>query len=364
MGKVTGFLEFERDDRDYEPVEERISIGANSSCRCRRRRTASRRRAAWIAACPIATPAVRSTTRSRTGTTSSIAATGRKPRATCTRPTISRKSPAASARRRARPPARSTSTTIRSPSRRSNARSSTAPSSRAGSSRSRPRSRPARKSRSSARVRPGWPARSSSRAPATTCTSSRSTPRPAACCATAFPTSRWRSTIVDRRVAQMEAEGVTFHYGVHVGVNLPVEELLARLRRGGARGRRREGARPADPGPRARRHPFRHGFPAAAEPPRQRRAAGRQRADPRRRQARRRHRRRRHRLRLHRHLDPPGRAVGHQFRDHAAAARAREQAADLAGLAAEAAHLVEPRGRRRARLRGADHEVHRRERRR
>ena len=24
MGKITGFLEFERDDRDYEPVEERI----------------------------------------------------------------------------------------------------------------------------------------------------------------------------------------------------------------------------------------------------------------------------------------------------------------------------------------------------
>ena len=24
MGKITGFLEFERSDRDYEPVEERI----------------------------------------------------------------------------------------------------------------------------------------------------------------------------------------------------------------------------------------------------------------------------------------------------------------------------------------------------
>jgi glutamate synthase (NADPH/NADH) small chain len=31
---------------------------------------------------------------------------------------------------------------------------------------------------------------------------------------------------VDRRVAQMEAEGVTFHYGVHVGVNLPAEKLV------------------------------------------------------------------------------------------------------------------------------------------
>jgi glutamate synthase (NADPH/NADH) small chain len=31
---------------------------------------------------------------------------------------------------------------------------------------------------------------------------------------------------VDRRVVQMEAEGVTFHYGAHVGVNLPVKDLL------------------------------------------------------------------------------------------------------------------------------------------
>jgi glutamate synthase (NADPH) small chain len=31
---------------------------------------------------------------------------------------------------------------------------------------------------------------------------------------------------VDRRVAQMEGEGVTFHYGAHVGVNVPVKDLL------------------------------------------------------------------------------------------------------------------------------------------
>ena len=36
---------------------------------------------------------------------------------------------------------------------------------------------------------------------------------------------------VDRRVAQMEAEGVTFHYGAHVGVNVPAEDLLNGLRR-------------------------------------------------------------------------------------------------------------------------------------
>jgi glutamate synthase (NADPH/NADH) small chain len=32
---------------------------------------------------------------------------------------------------------------------------------------------------------------------------------------------------VDRRVAQMQAEGVVFHYGAHVGVNVPSEKLLA-----------------------------------------------------------------------------------------------------------------------------------------
>jgi glutamate synthase (NADPH/NADH) small chain len=32
---------------------------------------------------------------------------------------------------------------------------------------------------------------------------------------------------VERRVAQMEAESVNFHYGAHVGVNVPTEELLA-----------------------------------------------------------------------------------------------------------------------------------------
>ncbi len=31
---------------------------------------------------------------------------------------------------------------------------------------------------------------------------------------------------VDRRVEQMQAEGVVFHYGAHVGVNLPAEKLL------------------------------------------------------------------------------------------------------------------------------------------
>jgi len=34
---------------------------------------------------------------------------------------------------------------------------------------------------------------------------------------------------VDRRVAQMQDEGVTFHYGAHVGVNMPARELADRF---------------------------------------------------------------------------------------------------------------------------------------
>ena len=52
----------------------------------------------------------------------------------------------------------------------------------------------------------------------------------------------------------------------------------------------------------------------------------------------------------------------HPDRDHAQAAREGGQGADLAELADEAAHLVEPRGRRRARLVGPDQRSRRRER--
>ena len=67
------------------------------------------------------------------------------------------------------------------------------------------------------RTRRGLHARSSSRAPATTCMCSRNSPRPAAFCATAFHDFKMEKGVIDRRVTQMEAEGVTFHYGSHVG---------------------------------------------------------------------------------------------------------------------------------------------------
>jgi glutamate synthase (NADPH) small chain len=41
-----------------------------------------------------------------------------------------------------------------------------------------------------------------------------------------IPDFKMEKIHVERRVAQMEAEGVTFHYGVHVGESLPAEILL------------------------------------------------------------------------------------------------------------------------------------------
>ena len=62
---------------------------------------------------------------------------------------------------------------------------------------------------------------------------------------------------------------------------------------------------------------------------------------------------------LRRHVESPGRAVGHAVRAAAATARAGEQAARVAVLADQAAHVVVARGRLRARLGGRDQAVRR-----
>ena len=73
MGKVTGFLEIDRQDRQYQPASDRIRHFREFMHPARRGGDAeTRRRAAWIAAFRSVTPAARSTTRSPTGTTSSI----------------------------------------------------------------------------------------------------------------------------------------------------------------------------------------------------------------------------------------------------------------------------------------------------
>jgi glutamate synthase (NADPH) small chain len=41
-----------------------------------------------------------------------------------------------------------------------------------------------------------------------------------------IPDFKMEKHIVARRVAQMQTEGVAFHYGAHVGVNVPIEKLL------------------------------------------------------------------------------------------------------------------------------------------
>lgn len=41
-----------------------------------------------------------------------------------------------------------------------------------------------------------------------------------------IPDFKMEKHLIDRRVVQMEAEGVTFHYGAHVGANVPAEDLL------------------------------------------------------------------------------------------------------------------------------------------
>jgi glutamate synthase (NADPH/NADH) small chain len=42
-----------------------------------------------------------------------------------------------------------------------------------------------------------------------------------------IPDFKMEKRLIDRRVAQMEAEGVTFHCGVHVGVDLSVDDLIS-----------------------------------------------------------------------------------------------------------------------------------------
>ena len=165
-----------------------------------------------------------------------------------------------------------------------------------------------------------------------------------------IPDFKMEKYIVERRVKQMEAEGVTFHCNVHVGRDLSVKKLErdydAVLLAGGAE-------HPRDlavPGRDLKGIHFAMNF----LPQQNRRVSGEPQGDvapdPRRGQARRGDRRWRYRLRLHRHVVPSGRGLGDPARDPARAAGEGEQSADLAELAAQAAHLIEPGGRRRARL--------------
>ena len=141
-----------------------------------------------------------------------------------------------------------------------------------------------------------------------------------------IPDFKMEKHVIDRRVTQMEAEGVTFHYGAHVGGTsqgaIDPREMLnqydALALTGGAEaprdlpipGRELAGIHFAmDFLPQQNRRVSSEPLGDAAGHSRRRQACG---GD----------RRRRHRLGLHRHLVPAGRDVGDAARDHAGAARA------------------------------------------
>ncbi len=141
-----------------------------------------------------------------------------------------------------------------------------------------------------------------------------------------IPDFKMEKHLIDRRMRQMEAEGVEFRTGVEVGVTLSVKSLLegydAVVLTGGA-----EWPRDLEvPGRELAGVHFAMDFLIQQN----KRVAGddEARAAPaghaqRQGQACHRDRRRRHRLGLHRHLESPGRRLGHPARDHAAAARRR-----------------------------------------
>ena len=153
---------------------------------------------------------------------------------------------------------------------------------------------------------------------------------------------------IDRRLAQMEAEGTEFRVNAEVGRNVDIDVLLATLRRGRAGGRCHRMARPPRPRARAARHPPGDGVPAAGEPG----AAGRHRrpADQRGGQARRHHRRWRHRRRLPRHRAPSGGGVRDPARDPAPPARRSGREQPVAPVEPRLPRHVRPRGGWRARV--------------
>ena len=70
------------------------------------------------------------------------------------------------------------------------------------------------------------PARSSSRAPATTCIVYEKHAKAGGLLRYGIPDFKMEKDVIDVRVRQMEAEGVTFHYNAHVGGNVDPQELM------------------------------------------------------------------------------------------------------------------------------------------
>ena len=178
-----------------------------------------------------------------------------------------------------------------------------------------------------------------------------------------IPEFKMEKRVLDRRLAQMRAEGTEFRVGVDVGVDVTAEELREEFDAVVLAGGATAGPRPADPGPRARRHPPGDGVPAAGEPGPGGRLRRRRRGDHRQGPQGRHHRRRRHRCRLPRAPRTARVPSRPPVRDHAAAARGAPRGEPVADLAVHLPHLVGPRGGRRAGLLGQHRRVPRRRRR-
>ena len=263
---------------------------------------------------------------------------------------LSRRSPAASAPPRAKPPARWPSTTEPVNIKQIEYQIAERAFRRGlGPSRCARGRRPASAWRSSAPGRPDWPPPSSWPAPATTSSSSRRTTGSAACCATAFPTSSSKSTILDRRLEQMVAEGVKFETGRRRRASTSRPPYLRKTFDAICltHGRRPAAAAATCPAPTwtASTSPWTSSpsrtaaWPAiaiAASAARPIHASGKHVVVD---------RRRRHRQRLRRHVDPPGRRLGHATRNPAQAARGPQSRDALAPLAADHAN-VQLAGRR------------------
>ena len=149
-------------------------------------------------------------------------------------------------------------------------------------------------------------------------------PKPGGLMRYGIPDFKMEKHYIDRRVEQMQGEGVTFHCNVNVGVDMTIDALLgehdAVLYCGGSETPRAGGYSGRRPRGRARRD----AVSGAAEQARRRRGYPLGRlavaADPGRRQACRGGRRRRYRVRLRRHRVPPGGGARDPARHPSAAA--------------------------------------------
>ena len=88
----------------------------------------------------------------------------------------------------------------------------------------------------------------------------------AACCATASPSSRWRSVTSSAGSSRCEAEGTEFRVNANVGVDVERRRAARRVRRDRARRRRDRVARPPHPRPGARRDLPGDGVPPVRQP--------------------------------------------------------------------------------------------------